>query len=101
MPSTVIQQMDGEDGGMPHPAPLPTMLTAERVTVPHRFLHSRGNHVPIRVASEKYGRKSQVGSTCDAFAPPTSIFATSWTWADGIRSRGKAADEEALSKLHG
>jgi hypothetical protein len=56
MSLTVIQQMDGEEGGMPHPAPLPTMPTAEMVTVPQLCFHTRGNLVPIGMASEKYGR---------------------------------------------
>src|SRR5512133_3177071 len=86
MPPTVIQQMDGDDGGMPHPAPLPTIPTAERVTVPQRFFHSSGNHFPIRVANSKYGRNSQAGSNCDAFAPPTSILVTSWGCAVLISS---------------
>jgi hypothetical protein len=38
------------------------------------------------MASEKYGRKSHAGRRCAAFAPPTSIFATSWTWAVLISS---------------
>src|SRR6266542_1945058 len=86
MPPIVIQQMDGEEGGMPHPGPLPTMPTAVRVTVPQRFFHSRGNHFPIRVTSSKYGRNSQAGRICDSFAPPTSIFVTSSTWAALISS---------------
>jgi hypothetical protein len=62
------------------------MPTAEMVTVPQLFLHARGNRFPIRVATEKYGRNSQAGRSWNAFAPPTSVFATSWTWAARISS---------------
>jgi hypothetical protein len=53
MPPTVIQQSDGMVGGMPQPAPLPNMPTAEMVTVPQACFHTRESRLPIQGETQK------------------------------------------------